>query len=62
MVIGRWPAVRGTRKRGKIERPFDYVENSLLNGRTFRSLEHLNEVTRWWLANVADVLPLPPDP
>jgi hypothetical protein len=31
------------------------VELSLLNGRTFRSLEHLNEVTRWWLANVADV-------
>jgi hypothetical protein len=31
------------------------VEKSLLNGRTFRSLEHLNEVTRWWLANVADV-------
>jgi hypothetical protein len=26
----------------------------LLNGRTFRSLEHLNEVTAWWLANVAD--------
>jgi hypothetical protein len=27
----------------------------LLNGRTFRSLQHLNEVTRWWLENVADV-------
>jgi hypothetical protein len=26
----------------------------LLNGRTFASLEHLNEVTGWWLANVAD--------
>jgi hypothetical protein len=31
------------------------VETSLLNGRTFRSLEHLNEVARWWLANVADL-------
>ena len=41
--------------KGKVERPFYYVETSLLNGRTFRSLEHLNEVTRWWLANVADV-------
>ena len=41
--------------KGKVERPFHYVELSLLNGRTFRSLEHLNEVTRWWLANVADV-------
>jgi transposase len=41
--------------KGKVERPFHYVELSLLNGRTFHSLEHLNEVTRWWLANVADV-------
>jgi hypothetical protein len=38
-----------------VERPFYYVETNLLNGRTFRSLEHLNEVTVWWLANVADV-------
>jgi hypothetical protein len=38
-----------------VERPFHYVETSLLNGRSFRSLEHLNEVARWWLANVADV-------
>jgi hypothetical protein len=30
------------------------VESSLLNGRTFRSLEHLNEVTAWWLAERAD--------
>jgi transposase len=41
--------------KGKVERPFYYAETSLLNGRTFRSLEHLNEVTRWWLAHVADV-------
>lgn len=41
--------------KGKVERPFAYVETSLLNGRTFRTLEHLNEVTRWWLANTADV-------
>lgn len=41
--------------KGKVERPFAYVESSLLNGRSFRSLEHLNEVTRWWLANTADV-------
>lgn len=41
--------------KGKVERAFLYVERNLLNGRTFRSLEHLNEVTRWWLANVADV-------
>ena len=41
--------------KGKVERPFYYVELNLLNGRTFRTLEHLNEVTRWWLASVADV-------
>ncbi len=40
--------------KGKIERPFDYVEKNLLNGRTFRSLEHLNEVARWWLSEVND--------
>ena len=38
--------------KGKVERPFDYVEKNLLNGRSFRSLEHLNEVTRWWLSEV----------
>ena len=40
--------------KGKIERPFDYAEKNLLNGRTFRSLAHLNEVARWWLAEVND--------
>ena len=28
---------------------------TLLCGRDFRNLEHLNETTAWWLANVADV-------
>lgn len=41
--------------KGKVERPFHYVATNLLNGRTFRTLEHLNEVTLWWLAEVADV-------
>jgi hypothetical protein len=31
------------------------VEINLLNGRTFRSLAHLNEVAARWLAEVADV-------
>jgi transposase len=47
--------VRRSQTKGKVERPFWYVETNLLNGRTFRSLEHLNEVTAWWLAHVADV-------
>jgi transposase len=51
-----WACIpRRPETKGKVERQFHYVELSLLNGRTFRSLEHLNEVTRWWLANVADV-------
>ena len=41
--------------KGKIERPFSYIEKNLLNGRTFTSLEHLNEVAAQWLANTADV-------
>lgn len=41
--------------KGKIERPFAYLETNLLNGRTFTSLEHLNEITMRWLAETADV-------
>jgi transposase len=47
--------VRRPQTKGKVERPFGYVESSLLGGRTFRSLEHLNETAAWWLAEVADV-------
>ena len=47
--------VRRPQTKGKVERKFFYVETSLLNGRTFDTLEHLNEVTDWWLQNVADV-------
>lgn len=38
-----------------MERPFHYAETNLLCGRDFRTLDHLNEVTAWWLAHVADV-------
>jgi transposase len=47
--------VRRGQTKGKVERPFYYAETNLLNGRTFRTLGHLNEVTAWWLAQVADV-------
>lgn len=47
--------IRRPQTKGKVERPFHYIEHNLLNGRDFRSLEHLNEVARWWLAQVADV-------
>jgi hypothetical protein len=46
---------RRPRTKGKCERPFHFVETSLLNGRDFRTLDHLNEVTTHWLAEVADV-------
>jgi hypothetical protein len=46
--------VRRPQTKGKVERKFHYVEMNLLNGRTFETLDHLNEVTVWWLANVAD--------
>ncbi len=47
--------VRRPQTKGKVERKFFSVETSLLNGRTFETLTHLNEVTAWWLSNVADV-------
>ena len=46
---------RRSQTKGKVERPFHYVETNLLNGRTFQSLEHLNDVLRWWLREKADV-------
>jgi transposase len=46
---------RRPQTKGKVERPFWYVETNLLNGRTFRTLEHLNQTTVTWLANTADV-------
>ena len=46
---------RRPQTKGKVERPFWFVETNLLNARTFSSLDHLNEVADWWLANVSDV-------
>ena len=41
--------------KGKVERPFLYLEKNLLNGRTFTSLEHLNQMAATWLTQTADV-------
>lgn len=46
---------RRPQTKGKVERPFFFVETNLLNARTFQSLAHLNEFGAWWLANVADI-------
>ena len=40
--------------KGKVERPFYFLETNLLNARSFSTLEHLNEVTKAWLAEIAD--------
>jgi transposase len=51
-----WACIpRRPRTKGKAERKFDFVEKNLLNGRTFCNLAHLNDVTAWWLTNIADV-------
>lgn len=47
--------VRRAQTKGKVERPFWYAETNLLNGRTFRTLAHLNELTACWLTGTADV-------
>lgn len=46
---------RRPQTKGKIERPFRYIEGNFLNGRSFRNFEHLNECLAQWLAEVADV-------
>jgi transposase len=46
---------RRPQTKGKVERPFLFIEKNLLGGREFRSLDHLNEVAAWWLREVADV-------
>jgi transposase len=46
---------RRAQTKGKVERPFFYVQTNLLNGRCFQSLDQLNQVTAEWLKQVADV-------
>jgi transposase len=46
---------RRPQTKGKVERPFHYVETNLLNGRDFRTCDHLNETAAWWLREIADV-------
>ena len=40
--------------QGKVERPFRYIEESLLNGRTFYTLEQANATMDWWLEHRAN--------
>jgi transposase len=41
--------------KGKIERPFQYVEGNLLCGREFQDLEDLRSCARWWLQEKSDL-------
>jgi len=40
--------------KGKVERPFQYVEGNLLNGREFDDLQDLRQTARWWMQNRSD--------
>jgi len=41
--------------KGKIERPFQYVEGNLLCGREFQDLEDLRACARWWMREKSDL-------
>lgn len=41
--------------KGKVERPFQYIEGNLLNGRTFTDIDDLRACATWWLGEVSDL-------
>jgi hypothetical protein len=41
--------------RPRIERPFQYIEGNLLNGRTFTDIDDLRACAAWWLKEVSDL-------
>lgn len=45
--------------KGKVERPFRYVDENLFNGRTFRSREEFRETLAWWTEHKAMQRPHP---
>ncbi len=45
---------RRPQTKGKIERPFQYIEHNLLGGRRFQDLDDLKACARWWLQNRSD--------
>jgi len=47
--------VRRAQTKGKVEAPFQYVENNLLNARNFHDLEDLRAHGRWWLKERSDL-------
>jgi transposase len=45
---------RRPQTKGKVEAPFLFVENNLLNARTFVDFEDLRGTARWWMKNRSD--------
>ena len=45
---------RRAQTKGKVERPFQYVEHNLLGGRKFQDFDDLKACARWWLQNRSD--------
>jgi len=41
--------------KGKIERPFQYVEGNLLSGREFQDLDDLRACASWWMHEKSDI-------
>ena len=40
--------------KGKVERPFRYIEESFFNGRTFYNFEQASDAFQWWLEHRAN--------
>jgi transposase len=53
-VEPRRTAVRKPRSKGKVERAVQYVKNNALVGKTFDSMEHLNQWLEEWCMGEAD--------
>jgi transposase len=41
--------------KGKVEKPFQFVEGNFLNGRKFQDMEDLRARARWWLKEKSDL-------
>jgi len=50
-------AIKHSDRKGRIERPFSYVENNFLAGRTFQDWADLNDQARRWCENTANATP-----
>ncbi len=45
---------RTPQTKGKVEKPFQYIESSLFNGRKFQDIEDLRTTAKWWLKEICD--------